>query len=126
MDLVALRRQHILWAIQQNPTEITIQRTEKKDMGGYFEEVKSTKGPFTVRIFTEGNRIPLDVSTLAGTKQIDKSWGLLADYNADIKAGPNVLDEFNTPAGHFIIKAVYPQYVQGQLAGYQADLEKVS
>ncbi|AYO30808.1 hypothetical protein D2962_09470 [Biomaibacter acetigenes] len=126
MDLISLRRQHVAWAIQQNPVTITIQRTEKVDMGGYFNEVKSTKGPFAVRIFTEGNRVPLDVSTLAGTKQIDKGWGLLADYNADIKAGPNVLDEFDTPVGHFIIKAVYPQYVQGQLVGYQADLEKVS
>lgn len=126
MDIVALRRQHIQWSISQNPTSITIQRTEKVDMGGYFDEVKSTKGPFTVRIFTEGNRVPTDVATLAGTKQIDKGWGLLADYNADIKAGPNILDEFNTPAGHFIIKAVYPQYTQGELVGYQADLEKVS
>jgi hypothetical protein len=126
MDLVNLRRQNILWTIQQNPITITIQRTEKVDMGGYFDEVKSTKGPFIVRIFTEGNRVPVGVSTLAGTKQIDKGWGLLADYNADIKAGPNVLDEFDTPAGHFIIKAVYPQYLQGELVGYQADLEKVS
>jgi len=126
MDMVSLRREHVAWCIQQNPVEITIQRTEKVDMGGYFDEVKSTKGPFIVRIFTEGNRAPVDVSTLAGTKQIDKGWGLLADYNADIKAGPNVLDEFDALAGHFIIKAVYPQYVQGQLVCFQADLEKVS
>ncbi|AEE95780.1 hypothetical protein [Mahella australiensis] len=126
MDLVNIRRQHVTWAIEQNPTVITIKRTEKIDAGGYFEEVISNIGPVTVRIFQAGTSIPQDISTLAGTKQIDKSYGLLAGYSADIKACPNVLDEFDAPAGHFIIKAVYPQYVQGQIAGYQADLEKVS
>lgn len=125
MDLVSLRRQHVAWTIQQNPVTITIQRTEKVEVGGSFDEVQSELGPYTVRIFPQGNRIPQEISTLAGTKQIDKGWGLLADYNADIKAGPNVLDEFDTPAGHFLIKAVYPQYVQGQLVGYQVDLERV-
>ncbi len=124
--MIELRRQHILWSIQQNPTQITIHRTEKVDMGGYFDEATSTKGPFTVRIFAEGNRVPIDIATLAGTKQIDKGYGLLADNNADIKAGVNVLDEFDALGGHFIIKAVYPQYVQDELVGYQADLEKVN
>jgi len=127
MDLVSLRRQNILWAIQQNPTEITIQRTEKVDMGGYFDEQTSTLNPFTVRIFQRGSRIPQEVSTLAGTKQVDKGWGMLADYQTDIKAGPNVLDEFDVPdLGHFQVVAVYPQVVQGEIVGYQADLEKVS
>lgn len=126
MDIAELRKQHIQWDIQQNPMQIIIHRTEKVDMGGYFDETTSTLGPFTVRIFTEGNRVPLDITTLAGTKQIDKGYGLLADHNADIKAGTNVLDEFDALGGHFIIKAVYPQYVKDELVGYQADLEKVS
>ncbi len=127
MDLVALRRQHISWAIQQNPTTITINRTEKIDMGGYFDEVHSEVGPFTVWIYQYGTWIPQDVSTLAGTKQVDKTWGMLADYQADIKAGANVLDEFEVPEmGKFQVLAVYPQIVQGQVVGYQVTLEKVS
>jgi len=127
MDLVALRRQHVAWAIQQNPVEIIIQRTEKVDMGGYFDEVESEHGPYTVRIFQKGSRIPQEVSTLAGTKQVEAAWGLLADHEAEIKAGTNVLDEFEvTDLGKFQVLAVYPQIVQGQIVGYQADLEKVS
>lgn len=126
MDMAEMRKQHIKWSIEQNPTSITIHRTEKVDMGGYFDEQKSEKGPFDVRIFIEGNRVLTDVATLAGTKQIDKTWGLLADCDADMKSGPNVMDEFDTPVGHFLVKAVYPQYVTGELVGYQADLEKVS
>ena len=62
-----------------------------------------------------------------GTKQVETAWGLLAGYEAEIKAGSNVLDEFEvTDLGKFQVLAVYPQIVQGQIVGYQADLEKVS
>jgi len=127
MDLVSLRRQHTKWAIQQNPTTITIHRTEKIDMGGYFEEVESEVGPFVVRIYQYGTWTPQEVNTLAGTKQVDRTWGMLMDHEAEIKAGANVLDEFEvTDLGKFQVLAVYPQIIQGQVVGYQADLEKVS
>ena len=127
MDLVALRRQHTKWAIQQNPTAITINRTEKIDAGGYFEEVESEVGPFVVRIYQYGTWVPQEVSTLAGTKQVDRTWGMLMDYEADVKAGPNVLDEFEVPGmGRFQVLEVYPQKVKGKIVGYQVALEKVS
>ena len=127
MDLVALRRQHTKWAIQQNPTTITIHRTEKIDMGGYFEEVESEIGPFVVRIYQYGTWMPQEVNTLAGIKQVDRTWGMLMDHDADVKAGPNVLDEFEVPGiGRFQVLAVYPQVVKSELVGYQAALEKVS
>jgi len=125
-DMVGLRREHVAWAIQQNPMQITVQRTEKVDMGGYFDEVISQHGPYTVRVFQETSHIPQEISTLAGTKQVDTKWGLLADYQADLRAGPNVKDEFDiSDLGHFMVVGVYPQVVQGQIVGYQADLERV-
>jgi len=127
MDLVTLRRQHTKWAIQQNPTTITIHRTEKIDMGGYFEEVESEVGPFVVRIYQYGTSVPQEVNTLAGTKQVDRTWGMLMDHEADVKAGPNVTDEFEVPGmGRFQVLAVYPQVVKSELVGYQVALEKVS
>lgn len=127
MDLAALRRQHISWAIQQNPTTITINRTEKIDAGGYFDEVHSEVGPFIVRIYQYGTWAPQEVNTLAGTKQVDRTWGMLMDYEADVKAGPNVLDEFEVAGiGKFQVLEVYPQIVKGELVGYQVALEKVS
>ena len=96
-------------------------------MGGYFEEIKSEVGPFAVRIYQYGTWIPQEVSTLAGTKQVDRTWGMLMDHEADVKAGSNVLDEFEVPEmGKFQVLAVYPQIVQGQVVGYQVTLEKVS
>ncbi len=127
MDLVALRRQHTKWAIQQNPTTITIKRTEKIDAGGYFEETHTEIGPFTVRIYQYGTWVPQEVSTLAGTKQVDRTWGMLMDHEADVKVGPNVLDEFEVAGiGKFQVLEVYPQVIKGELVGYQVVLEKVS
>ena len=72
-------------------------------------------------------QIPIEISTLGGTKQTDRGWGLLAGHEAEIKAGANVLDEFEVDGlGKFQVLAVYPQIIQGQVVGYQADLEKVS
>lgn len=127
MDLVSLRRQHVKWVIQQNPTTITIRRTEKIDMGGYFEEVESEVGSFVVRIYQYGTWVPQEVSTLAGAKQVDRTWGMLVDHEADVKAGSNVLDEFEVPGlGKFQVLAVYPQKVKDEIVGYQVTLEKVS
>lgn len=125
MDLVTLRRNNTIWNIQQNPMAITIKRTEKTESGGGFEEVKSEVGPFNVRIFNRGSWTPREVSTLAGTKQTDVTWGILTDYLADIRAGSAVLDELECSLGHFQVVGVYPQIINGQIVGYQADLEKV-
>ncbi|MDI6872275.1 MAG: hypothetical protein QME79_13185 [Bacillota bacterium] len=126
MDLVTLRRRHTAWCIQQNPTMITVQRTEKVAAGGGLSEVKSTKGPFTVRIFQQGGGRPRDVTGLAGAMLVNTGWGLLADHLADLKAGPNVRDEFEVPGiGRFVVRTIYPQVMLGQVVGYQAETEKV-
>ena len=127
MDIVSLRRKHIAWAIAQNPTTIAISRTEKVDAGGYFEETEDEVGPIVVRIYQRGSQVPQEVSTLAGVKQVDGAWGMLADGEADIKTGPNVLDEFDVPGmGRFQVLEVYPQRVNGEVVGYQVALERVS
>lgn len=127
VDMVALRRQHVAWTIQQNPLTVTIQRTEKIEKDGHLDEVQSFHGPYTVRIFRRQTSAPQEISTLAGTKQVDRGWGLLAGHEVEIKAGANVLDEFEVEGlGMFQVLAVYPQIVQGEAVGYQVDLEKVS
>lgn len=127
-DLVTMRRDHIKWVIQQNPVTITIQRTTKTRSGGGFSQATNIVGPFVVRIFEQGmNRTPGEISAVAGVKQEDPGWGLLADYLADIQAGPLIKDEFDAPSlGHFVVKAVTPQLALGQVVGFQCDLERVS
>jgi hypothetical protein len=126
MDFVQKRKDHIRWAIEQNPTKITVNRTEKTRSGGGFEENSPALDSIVVRIYTKSSASSKEISDLAGTKQRDVTWSMLADYNADIKAGPNVTDEFDVPGfGHFVIQSVRPQIVKGTIVGYQADLERV-
>ncbi|GIO36206.1 hypothetical protein J41TS12_10670 [Paenibacillus antibioticophila] len=124
-DMVALRRKHVAWNISQNPTQIVIHRREKIRKGGGHEEVESDLSPVTVRIFVARTQVPQTVSVLAGTKQTDKMYSLLADEHADIKAGPNVTDRFEAFGETFEVVSVQPQRVQGVTVGYQADLERV-
>lgn len=124
-DFIATRRKHVAWNISQNPTTITIHRKEKIRKGGGYEEVESDLSPVTVRIFVTRTQIPQTVSVLAGTKQTDKMYSLLADEHADIKAGPNVTDRFSAMGEIFEVVSVQPQVVQGVVVGYQADLERV-
>ncbi|MGY0692622.1 hypothetical protein ACW2QC_07485 [Virgibacillus sp. FSP13] len=127
MDFVALRKAHIDWNINQNPTTISIKRTEKKRIGGGFDEVGSTVGPFVVRVFAKSSKSGKDVSTLAGTKEVNTTWSLLADSNADIKSGSEVKDEFEVDVlGKFLVISVRPQIIQSAIVGYQVDLERLS
>jgi len=126
MDPVEERRKDIQANIQKNPATITIHRTEKAEDSGGFRKTESELSPIVVRIYQKNSISIKHVSNLSGTKDVSSKWGLLADYQADIKAGPNVLDEFDVNGiGHFQIIDVTPQRVNGQLAGFQADLEKV-
>ncbi|HBZ09122.1 MAG TPA: hypothetical protein DEO65_04430 [Bacillus bacterium] len=125
MNPVELRRKDTKWNIAQNPTTITIKRTEKIRAGGAIDEVELPVGPFTVRIFSSKTAFPKTVTTLAGEKHVDQHYGLLADYEADIQAGTNVKDEFEVNGMKFIVIAVHPQSINGQIVSYQCELEKV-
>lgn len=125
IKLVELRRKHTQWSIKQNATDITINRTTKEDMGGYFEENETTLDPQTVRIFVSKANTNQTVVTLAGQKQVDRYFGLLADHEADLKADTHTTDQFEVDGMTFVIKAVYPQTINSQLVGYQCELERV-
>jgi hypothetical protein len=115
------------FSIAQNPATITINRTTKTPQVGGFREEKSQAGPFTVRIF-QAKDVELDtISQMSGIKQEAADFGLLADYQADIRAGPNVTDEFDVEGlGHFVVIKVTPQRQAGEIVGYQATLERMS
>lgn len=120
------RRKTIQWSIAQNPTPITIQRTEYERTNRGATERKSTVGSFVVRLYRTRQGLPQERLTTGGTTWTNESWGLLADYTADIRSGPDVRDEFEVPGiGKFFIRAVYPHIINGEIAGYQAELEQI-
>lgn len=125
ISLIEMRRKHTKWSIEQNPVEIVIKRTEKKDMGGFFEDLEETLPPQTVRIFSSKANSRQTITTLAGQKQVDRYFGLLADFEADIKADTHTKDEFEAHGMHFVVKAVFPQTINGEIVGYHCELERV-
>ena len=125
MNFADQRRRDIAWNISQNPTDIAIHRKENVRKGGGYEEVESDLPPFTIRIFVARTQVPQTVSVLAGTKQTDKMYSLLADEHADIKVGPDVSDHFTALGETFEVISVQPQIVQGVTVGFQADMERV-
>lgn len=114
--------------IAENPVQVTVSRTERVEQNGAFAEVKSQHGPYTVRLFqSQSLRSAREVTATPGTKQTDTRWGLAADESADLRAGPDVTDEFEVVGiGIFRVVAVYPLVLAGVIYGYQADLERVS
>ncbi|PIC87977.1 hypothetical protein CSV72_02180 [Sporosarcina sp. P20a] len=124
--IAEMRRKHTQWSIRQNPLEIMIKRKERINMGGYMDEVESVTGPFVVRIFSTSGGSMQEISTLAGTKQVDRYFGLLADFAADIRAGTLVTDEFEAMGMIFQVKSIYSQKIAGEVVGYQGELERVT
>lgn len=123
--IVELRRKHTQWSIKQNPSTITINRTIKQKAQGYIDERNIDVGPFVVRIFNAGSSSPQTVTTLAGEKQTDTYFGILADFEADIQASTTTKDEFVVDGIRYLVKAIYPQKISGEIVGYQGELERV-
>lgn len=128
MSVTSALRRAQLEAIRENPVEITIQRTTKaSDATGGLSETVRTVGPITVRVAMQKTVDSRTLSGTVGTKITNPTWGLIADHEADLQAGTEVKDEFDVEGlGHFVITAVRPWKVLGDVIGYQADLEKVS
>lgn len=127
MNFVDKRRAHTKWNIDQNPTTITINRVEMPRVGGGRGKVESTLPPITVRITVASTKIgdQMHVSD-PGIVKADPYF-LIAEYNADIRAGADVSDTFETAdQGKFRVKTVYPQRYNGQIVGIQAGLERMS
>ena len=128
MNFVEQRKKDVAFTIAENPTEITIEREEYIPAGGGRKKVKSTVGPFRVRIFTQGGKqmTVKVVSGTAGTKHDDDTWAFLADSEADIRAGANVIDEFTIDGIRFRVTMVIPRYWQGQRTSIDGTLKVVS
>lgn len=127
MSLLTTRRKMLAFSIQQNPTTIAINRTEKVRQGGGFSENKTALDPITVRIFQQRDNDIKVVSDMPGIKEKAFDFGLLADHAADIRDGPNTRDEFDVAGlGHFVVTSVTKLLQGGEVVGYQVDLEKVS
>lgn len=127
MTFAEIRKRDVAATISQNPVEITISRTETMPKGGGREVKRTTLGPFIVRIFNQKSRqmIVNTSNTVAGIRQTDKSWGFIADANADIKATASITDEFDAYGLHFKVNEVVARYSCGVLTSIDGSMEVV-
>jgi hypothetical protein len=127
MTFAEIRKRDVAATISQNPVEIKISRTENAPKGGGREVKKTELGPFVVRIFNQKSRqmIVNTSNTVAGIRQTDKSWGFIADANADIKATASITDEVDAYGLHFKVIEVVPRYSCGVLTSIDGSMEVV-
>jgi hypothetical protein len=118
------RAKDIAATIKKNPTEVRIHQTVKIPDGGGFREVRDTSEPLTVRIYQNRTSQQRTESATIGTKQTDYTWGMLADQNAGIISGADLI--VDAPGyGKFHIRTVIAQIVEHKVAGYQCELERI-
>lgn len=119
------RKADIIKSISLNPIEITIKQIKKTiEDGAFREEEKETI--LAVRIYQQQkSNIQISSNTI-GTIYKSKSYGMLADSDADLVVNPKSAIEFDSIYGRMKITAVYPQIIRGELCGYQVDLEKIN
>jgi len=125
--MIDRRVKDIAWAIEQNPVEVTIYRTTRILSDGHYSETKEELGPYRVRIFLNqsGFRGTLnEVKEIGGRALQSVTWSMLCDASVDIKAGANVVDIVEAPMlGKLKVTNVTPLIVNGQIVGYQVQLE---
>jgi hypothetical protein len=123
--------------IQLDPQDIVIHRKQRNPAGSALQTVESDYGPFPVRIFIRAaGASPRIVTTLAGTQQVSVVFGMFGyggqnlypgKASLDAMYGPHVLDEFDDPRrGHMRIVGVSVMQMEGQVFGYECDLEVIT
>lgn len=119
------RKADIIKSISLNPTEIKIKQVVKVLKEGYFDE-EEKESILTVRIYQQQKSNMQISSNTIGTMYKSKSYGMLADFEANLKVNPKSAIEFDSIYGRMKITAVYPQRIKDELCGYQVDLEKIN
>lgn len=124
MAIVKMRRKHTAWSINQNLSEVIIQRKGRKREGGKIVVVNEVLEPQKMRIYVSGGSENVVVETI-GEKQIDRYYRLLALWDADIQAGTEVKDSFIHNGERYEVKSVNEQSIQGHVVGKQCLIERV-
>lgn len=122
--LVAMRRKHTAWNINQNPSDIVIERKGQKREGGKIVNVNETLDLQKMRLYVSGGSENVIVETI-GERQIDRYYRLLASWDADIQAGTEVEDSFVHNGERYEVKSVNEQAIHGYVVGKQVLIERV-
>lgn len=118
------RKADIIKSISLNPTEIKIKQIIKVLKEGYYDE-EEKEYTLIVRIYHQQKSDIQISSNTIGTVYKSKRYGMLADSTVNLEITPKSDIEFDSIYGHMKITAIYPQIINGELCGYQVDLDKI-
>jgi len=118
------RVRDIAWAIEQNPVDVTIYRTQRVLSEGHYTETTMEVGTYRGRIFLNERNVPVKLIDEGGRALRSVTWSMLCDAFVDVKAGANVVDVVDVPMlGKLKVVNVIPLSVQGEVVGYQVQLQ---
>jgi len=112
--------------IAENPVEITIHRIEYVDDGaGGRVKQESDLPPFTGRLVPSRlSQVRISRNEAGGIQT--SAWTLIAPWDADLRAGSDVVDMFTVDGQSFRVSRVVIRKYQGQITKIHAVLEEVS
>jgi hypothetical protein len=113
--------------VRVNPSAITVSRHTTAIVDGARSVAVSSVGPFTVRVYQESTVKSRQEQTDTGRLATEERWGLIAGPNVDLRAEPDVRDEFTIEGlGTFQVLAVHKMTAFGGLFGLQAELSRIA
>ncbi len=124
MDTLKALRAANQRTIQENPVDVTIHRVLfLPDGAGGRQKQEEDIPPFQGRIMPSKQQLKKRQDE-AGEMQIS-AWTLIAPWDADIKAGSNVIDTFQVNGRSFRVVRVIPRKFIGKAYSIQAVLDEV-
>lgn len=118
----AVARRNVARQIARNPTDIWIKRVVEMDdgAGGTIRQEVALPAQ-TVRLFMSSLGQTRGVATEAVQMQVQR-WGMLAGWDADIRAG----DAFTAQGRSFRVRDIDQAATGGEVVALHVDLEEVS
>lgn len=119
------RKRDIVSNINQNPVKIVIKEKRREVVDGALEMIDFSHEA-TVRIYPQSYGSTSDgAREVKGSYSLSKKYGMLADSSLDIEALSERDLSLETPHGNLKVISYYPQVCQGEICGYQCDLERI-
>lgn len=113
--------------IDVNPTIIRIMRKMRQEQEGGIVEIEEDKGEIIARIYLKGEtNIPKVVIGDAGEKQEEEKYGMVVEWNEDIKAEINTRDYIICDLGSFEALSVQELRYKGKCWGKMVELRRIS
>ncbi len=111
--------------IDINPLSIRIVRRTRQEVDGGIEEREEIKGEVIGRIFVKGESyVPSMIASDAGERQEEQKFGLVVEWDVDLRGDSECRDIISCELGEFIVLNVVELRYKGKCWGKIAELKR--